>query len=275
MGLGPHLEHVRLLPLDLSSEPFQVMLDQIAALYNFGKFQYSYGNYSATTSAASPPTPISPSPPTGVSSHATSSPASGTSRSRSSTLSGRPLTPALPPCPSLPSPHHLLPTRLLHWSLFVYFSHPQGRTPLLETFLSPTYLNTIQTSCPWILRYLATAAVLSRKSSSGSLSLRYQDPITPFLKSLYVEFDFEAAQKELGKAETIVANDFFLGELFTVYVSGLFLQVFAYILGCGLEIILPGPQNSRLRTKDTPFWRFINPGKFSACSPSPPLSSVH
>ena len=121
-------------------------------------------------------------------------------------------------------------TWLLHWSLFVYFNHPQGRTLLLETFLSPTYLNTIQTSSPWILRYLATAAVLSRKSASGALSSRvrhsireivkviqmeeyqYQDPVTQFLKELYVEFDFEAAQKELGKAETVVANDFFLGE---------------------------------------------------------------
>jgi translation initiation factor 3 subunit E len=34
-------------------------------------------------------------------------------------------------------------TWLAHWSLFVYFNHPQGRTLLLETFLSPTYLNTI------------------------------------------------------------------------------------------------------------------------------------
>ena len=119
---------------------------------------------------------------------------------------------------------------LLHWSLFVYFNHPQGRTLLLETFLTPIYLNTIQTSSPWVLRYLATAAVLCRKSSSGALSSRvrhsireivkiiqmeeyqYQDPVTQFLKELYVEFDFEAAQKELGKAETVVANDFFLGD---------------------------------------------------------------
>ena len=51
-------------------------------------------------------------------------------------------------------------TWLLHWSLFVYFNHPQGRTLLLETFLTPIYLNPIQTSSPCVLRYLATAAVL-------------------------------------------------------------------------------------------------------------------
>jgi translation initiation factor 3 subunit E len=124
-------------------------------------------------------------------------------------------------------------TWLVHWSLFVYFNHEQGRTLLLETFLSPTYLNTIQTSCPWILRYLATAAILSRKTSASGTTAtssrvrnsireivkviqteeyQYQDPVTSFLKELYVEFDFEAAQRELTKAESVVENDFFLGE---------------------------------------------------------------
>ena len=128
-------------------------------------------------------------------------------------------------------------TWLVHWSLFVYFNHPQGRTLLLETFLSPTYLNTIQTSCPWILRYLAAAAILSRKAAAGPaaagatpLSSRvrnairevvkviqteeyqYSDPVTSFLKELYIEFDFEAAQKELSLAEEVVGNDFFLNE---------------------------------------------------------------
>ena len=36
--------------------------------------------------------------------------------------------------------------------------------------------------------------------------------MTSFLKELYVEFDFEAAQRELTKAERVVENDFFLGE---------------------------------------------------------------
>lgn len=121
-------------------------------------------------------------------------------------------------------------TWLLHWSLFVYFNHPEGRLLLLESFLSPAYLNTIQTSCPWILRYLAAAAIISRKSSSASASrtvrgslhqivkivqmeeYQYSDPITKFLKDLYVEFDFEGAQKWLGEAEKVLENDFFLGD---------------------------------------------------------------
>ncbi|KAF8171890.1 hypothetical protein BJ912DRAFT_1148350 [Pholiota molesta] len=58
-------------------------------------------------------------------------------------------------------------TWVVHWSPFVYFDHPQGRTLLLKTFLAPMYLNTIQMSCPWVLRYVAAAAILSRKTEAG------------------------------------------------------------------------------------------------------------
>ncbi|KAI0309789.1 hypothetical protein OF83DRAFT_22964 [Amylostereum chailletii] len=55
-------------------------------------------------------------------------------------------------------------------SLWVYFNYPQGRTLLLDTFLAPSYLNTIQSACPWILRYLAVAAALSRKAQPPSVT---------------------------------------------------------------------------------------------------------
>ncbi|KAI0254558.1 hypothetical protein BJV78DRAFT_1359460 [Lactifluus subvellereus] len=41
---------------------------------------------------------------------------------------------------------------------------------------------------------------------------QYSDPVTKFLKELYVEFDFEAAQCQLQLAERVVGNDFFLSE---------------------------------------------------------------
>jgi len=109
----------------------------------------------------------------------------------------------------------------------VYFNHPQGRTLLIDTFFSPIYLNTIQSACPWILRYLAVAAILSRGSATGTRAryavkdivkviqteeYQYSDPVTRFLLELYVQFDFESAQRELTDADTIVANDFFLSE---------------------------------------------------------------
>jgi len=38
------------------------------------------------------------------------------------------------------------------------------------------------------------------------------DPVMSFLKELYIEFDFEAAQRELTLADEVVGNDFFLSE---------------------------------------------------------------
>jgi translation initiation factor 3 subunit E len=219
-----------------------VTLEQIKALYTFGKFQYSYGNYSGAADYLYHFRVLSTDNDLNISAH--------WGKLASDILVGRwdialeelnslrELIDSRSPMPLLPSsssntaPEPALAqmhsrTWLVHWSLFVYFNHPQGRTLLLETFLSPTYLNTIQTACPWVLRYLATAAIISRKASvSGSARVRhairevvkviqmeeyqYSDPVTNFLKELYVEFDFESAQKELGKAESVVESDFFL-----------------------------------------------------------------
>lgn len=228
-------------------------MEQITALYNFGKFQYSYGNYSGAADYLYHFRVLSTDNDLNLSAHwgkLSSDILTGrwdialeelnTLRDAIDTRPATLLASASAAANNLPEPaltqlHSR--TWLAHWSLFVYFNHPQGRTLLLETFLSPTYLNTIQTSCPWILRYLTAAAILSRKvatgvSTSGSTPVssrvrnaireivkviqteeyQYTDPVTSFLKELHVEFDFEAAQKELTKAVEVIGNDFFLNE---------------------------------------------------------------
>lgn len=122
-------------------------------------------------------------------------------------------------------------TWLIHWSLFPFFNHEPAREQLTELFFSPAYINTIQTSCPWILRYLA-AAVITNRSRPGSKNnfiygnyqkqlkdlvrivrqegYEYNDPVTSFVKALYVDFDFEEAQKRLLEAHEILRADFFL-----------------------------------------------------------------
>jgi translation initiation factor 3 subunit E len=219
-------------------------LEQITALYNFGQFQYTYGNYSGAADYLYHFRVLSTDNELNTSAH--------WGKLASDILTGK-WDVALEELNTLRdvidsrAPSSLLTTSaepaaltqlhsrtwLVHWSLFVYFNHSQGRTLLLETFLSPTYLNTIQTACPWILRYLSSAAILSRKAGTGAggttssrvrHSIReivkviqmeeyqYQDPVTSFLKELYIEFDFEAAQRELTLAVKIIADDFFLGE---------------------------------------------------------------
>jgi translation initiation factor 3 subunit E len=225
---------------------FQLTLEQITALYHFGRFQYTYGNYIGASEYLYHFRVLSTDNELNTSAHwgkLASDILTGKwdaaieelntlrevidSRSPTSLLTSS----SEPGSDALNQLHSR--TWLVHWSLFVYFNHDQGRTLLLETFLSPTYLNTIQTSCPWILRYLATAAILSRKASAGASATtstrvrhsirevvkviqmeeyQYQDPVTSFLKELYVEFDFQAAQMELAKAQRVVENDFFLAE---------------------------------------------------------------
>merc|ERR1711872_945408 len=109
---------------------------------------------------------------------------------------------------------------LIHWSLFFFFNHPKGRDHIIDLFLfQPQYLNTIQTMCPHILRYLTTAVITNKRRKNvikdlvkviQQESYTYKDPITEFIECLYVSFDFDAAQTKLAECETVLCNDFFL-----------------------------------------------------------------
>ncbi|XJO76844.1 hypothetical protein BDV3_007319 [Batrachochytrium dendrobatidis] len=108
---------------------------------------------------------------------------------------------------------------LLHWSLFVFFNHPRGKDGLIDLFFLPAYLNAIQTSCPWLLRYLAAAVIINKRRHNHLKDLveiikqeshAYSDPITEFLISLYANFDFDGAQQKLAECEAVFSNDFFL-----------------------------------------------------------------
>ena len=117
-------------------------------------------------------------------------------------------------------------TWLIHWSFFPFFNHEPARDTLVELFFSPAFINTIQTNCPWVLRYLAAAVITNRgrMKNSGQYAKQlkdlvrvvrqegyeYNDPVTDFIKALYVDFDFEEAQKKLTAAEGILQADFFL-----------------------------------------------------------------
>ncbi|KAI4837536.1 eukaryotic translation initiation factor 3, subunit 6, partial [Aureobasidium sp. EXF-8845] len=118
---------------------------------------------------------------------------------------------------------------LIHWSLFPFFNYEPARDQLTDLFFSPTYINTIQTACPWILRYLAAAVITNRNRPAGKNgqnsyqkqlkdlirivrqeTYEYSDPVCEFVKALYVDFDFEEAQKKLAEADEVLRSDFFL-----------------------------------------------------------------
>lgn len=78
-------------------------------------------------------------------------------------------------------------TWFLHWSLFVYFNHAEGREKLIDAWMHQTavgdqlrpgalrpdqrdayaysFLPTLQANAPWLLRYLVAAALLSRRAA--------------------------------------------------------------------------------------------------------------
>ncbi|GME88651.1 unnamed protein product [[Candida] boidinii] len=126
-------------------------------------------------------------------------------------------------------------TWLIHWYLFPFFNLENGLEKLSDLFLSSSYLSTIQASCPWILRYLIAAIVClySKQHSSPSYQKKlkdlirivsqeeyeYKDPLTEFMKALYIDFDFETAKDKLVEVEIIIKTDFFLSNGATEFVS--------------------------------------------------------
>lgn len=120
-------------------------------------------------------------------------------------------------------------TWIIHWSLFLFRCDNFSKETLVELFFSSSYISTIQASCPWIIRYLATAviAVNSKGRNSTNYQRRlkdvvrvvgqelyeYQDPITDFIRALYIDYDFAEAQSKLSEAEIILSNDFFLHDI--------------------------------------------------------------
>jgi len=140
---------------------------------------------------------------------------------------------------ALSSSHKLTPleslnqrTWLLHWSLFVFWNDASGKglESMVELFTSEKYLQAVTTNAPHLLRYLTAAVLLCKRRAAkkagsnsnveGRRLLRdlvkvmqqceYSDPIVEFVDKLSVKFDFEAAQSQLARCETVLSSDFFL-----------------------------------------------------------------
>jgi len=61
---------------------------------------------------------------------------------------------------------------LLHWALFIFANHPQGRTAMIDLFMAEggrpgqdkiTNLNVIVLACPWLLRYLVAVLLMEKR----------------------------------------------------------------------------------------------------------------
>ncbi len=127
-------------------------------------------------------------------------------------------------------------TWIIHWSLFPFFNtDSNGRDALCDLFFSSSYMSTIQAACPWIIRYLTAAVVATSSKSHSSQTFQkrlkdlirvvgqeryeYQDPLTEFIQTLYIDFDFEAAQAKLAEAESVLRTDFFLSNIADLFLE--------------------------------------------------------
>ncbi|GJN09897.1 hypothetical protein PR202_ga27946 [Eleusine coracana subsp. coracana] len=93
------------------------------------------------------------------------------------------------------SPFNQLQNRiwLMHWSLFIFFNHENGRNGIIDLFFQDRYLNAIRTNAHHLLRYLAAAVIVNKRRRNMLKELIkviqqeyhcYKDPITEFLKCL-------------------------------------------------------------------------------------------
>ncbi|KAB5551763.1 hypothetical protein DKX38_009074 [Salix brachista] len=110
---------------------------------------------------------------------------------------------------------------LMHWSLFIFFNNENGRTQIIDLFNQDKYLNAIQTNAPHLLRYLAAAFIVNKRRRPQFKDFikiiqqeqhSYKDPITDFLACVYVNYDFDEAQKKMKECEEVILNDPFLGK---------------------------------------------------------------
>lgn len=110
----------------------------------------------------------------------------------------------------------------------MFFNHEAGRGGLVDLMFTDRYLNAAQTVAPHLLRYAAVAAVVGsggsgRRRRSAAMrdlarvveqeSYEYRDPVTEFVRRLYVDHDFEGAREALAEAGPVMEGDFFVAAL--------------------------------------------------------------
>lgn len=96
-------------------------------------------------------------------------------------------------------------TWLLHWSLPIFFNSPEARLTLLDFYQNERTSQIIQLSCPYLLRYMIVAPIVSKRRFPKEIiklvdqeSYQYSDPVTKFIETLYGQMDFELAETQLS-----------------------------------------------------------------------------
>ena len=153
---------------------------------------------------------------------------------------------------------------LMHWSLFVFFNHENGMNGLVDLFTQDRYLTAIQMCAPHLLRYLVVAVLVGKKRTRLLKDLvriisqeryEYSDPITEFVRCLYVDYDFEGAQEKLEQCSSVLEGDFFLVAKKDAFIEAAREQLFSQY--CAIHKCIDLEALSKqlgMQTEDTERW---------------------
>ncbi|KAF0905702.1 hypothetical protein E2562_008780 [Oryza meyeriana var. granulata] len=209
--------------LHMLQERFQIGPDQIETLYQYAKFQFDCGNYSEAAVYLYQYRALCTNSERSLSALWGKLAAEILMQNWEVALEELNRLKEIIDSKNFSSPLNQLQNRiwLMHWSIFIFFNHENGRNGIIDLFFQDRYLNAIQTNAPHLLRYLATAVVVNKRRRNMLKELikviqqeqhSYKDPITEFLECLYVNYDFDGAQKKLIECEKVILNDPFLGK---------------------------------------------------------------
>eukprot|EP00246_Nothoceros_aenigmaticus_P004859 TRINITY_DN16579_c0_g1_i1.p1 TRINITY_DN16579_c0_g1~~TRINITY_DN16579_c0_g1_i1.p1 ORF type:complete len:441 (-),score=80.04 TRINITY_DN16579_c0_g1_i1:75-1397(-) len=209
--------------LQMLHERYQIGSEQIEALYHFAKFQFECGNYSGASDYLYQYRTLCNNNERSIVALWGKLAAEILMQNWDVAVDELNRLKEIVDSKNFSSPLNQLQQRtwLMHWSLFIFFNHENGRNAIIDLFFQERYLNAIQTNAHHLLRYLAAACIVNKRRRNMLKELikviqqehyTYKDPITEFLECLYINYDFEGAQKKLRECEELIVNDFFLGK---------------------------------------------------------------
>ncbi|KAJ8646295.1 hypothetical protein MRB53_008043 [Persea americana] len=209
--------------LQMLNDRFQIGAEQIEALYQYAKFQFECGNYSGAADYLYQYRALCTDSERSLSALWGKLAAEILMQNWDVALEELNRLKEIIDSKNFVSPLNQLQNRiwLMHWSLFIFFNHENGRNGIIDLFFQDRYMNAIQTNAHHLLRYVATAVVVNKRRRNMLKELikviqqeqySYKDPITEFLECLYVNYDFDGAQTKLHECEEVILNDPFLGK---------------------------------------------------------------
>lgn len=152
--------------LNFLQEEYSIGTEQIEALHNFAKFQFDCGNYSGASEFLYHYRTLCTNPQRNISALWGKLAAEILMQNwDQATEDLNRLKEIIDAAGSFEAPVVQLVQRtwLMHWALFIYFNHENGRNALVDLFFQEAYLNALQTDAQHLLRYLSVAVIVNKR----------------------------------------------------------------------------------------------------------------